>query len=374
MIGTPPMTPNSSGPMKFDEWLWSLPDGALDDFSLRDLAREASQDGVEVPQLTFLTVIAEDVDPFAGLRRSPGVRERREGRRLSMLKVGPEGRSYVVGVVPAGPGVAQLFGTPPHTDSRWRRVEETWMKQAAPRLGKVILNRADFESLGDALAEHGRVEVARMTARVLRDKSSYSRGWPSDDQMSRLTHREALSETGGMIVRTLTLHVGTATQLHLRREAGASFYRGEFRLFADVVLGRLASAAKERLDLLRGKQREPDELPSSMISMRLSDLDLDESAVREELFNAISGVHGMQAAVLHENPYLHVLVTDFLNGASYDVIVTDAKRIDIFPGLTSAAGSLARLTDVLGIDLGMDDLSLRQAGSPVGEKELLASF
>ncbi len=53
------------------------------------------------------------------------------------------------------------------------------MNAAGPRLSPVILNREDFEAIGDGLAEHGDTAVARMTARVLRDHSSYTRGWPS---------------------------------------------------------------------------------------------------------------------------------------------------------------------------------------------------
>ncbi|MQA75218.1 MAG: hypothetical protein GEU88_12880 [Solirubrobacterales bacterium] len=368
------MTSSHEEARVFEEWLWSLDQTRLDSFSLLELQRIATQAALVLPQLTFLTVVAESDAPAEVLSSAAGVRESRVGERLALLRVGSGRGRYVVAAAPAADGVVHLFGAPPVTDSRWRRVEETWMRSAAPRMAKVILNRSDFEGIGDALTEHGSIEVARMTARVLRDHSSYSRGWPSEPHIRRLTHREALAETDGMIVRTLTLQVGANTQVHLRREAGASFYRGDFRMFADVVLRRLTTAAAERRELLSDRQRAPRETAAQLLSMKLSDLDLDESSVRAQLVDAVSGIHGMQAAVLHENPYLHVLVSDFLSGASFDVVVTDERRLDIIPGLRSSVGSLARLTDALGSAMGMNELTLAPAVADLSEEELLASF
>jgi hypothetical protein len=48
-------------------------------------------------------------------------------------------------------------------------------------------------------------------------------------------------------------------------------------------------------------------------------------------------LRGMQVAVLHDNPYVHVLVNDFLSGTSFDVLVT--------------AGALVRAGAVRAIEL-----------------------
>jgi len=282
------------------------------------------------------------------------------------------GRDYVVALWPAGAGVFHLVGSVPVTDDAWERVERPWINAAAPHLSPVILNRDDFEAIGDGLAEHGDIAAARMTARVLRDHSSYSRGWPNLEAVRRPTHRQALAETEGMLVRTLTLDVGTSTRVHLRRTSGASFYQGEFRLFVDVVLHRLQVAAAERRQLLSDRERAPLEPASEMLSMEVDRVDLSDPAVRASVLSTITAVRGVQAAIMHDNPYLHVLVTDFLNGTSFDVLITESGRLDILPGLRSSVGTLARITDALGDVLGMRELHLRPLHQLIDDDELLA--
>jgi hypothetical protein len=160
--------------------------------------------------------------------------------------------------------------------------------------------------------------------------------------------------------------------VHLRRTSGASFYDGEFRLFVDVVLHRLQVAAAERGELLSGREREPRAPAVEVLSMDVDRVDLGDPTVRATVVNTITAVRGVQAAVMHDNPYLHVLVTDFLNGASFDVLITDERRLDILPGLRSSVGSLARVTDALGDALGMRELSLRPVTPLIDDDELLA--
>ncbi len=358
----------------FDAWLWALDDARLSELRLAGLARAAGEDAVQVTQLTVLTVISEAA-PADILGRATGMREVRRSDHVALLRAQMGRQEYLVAAWPAASGVWHLVGTVPATDEAWRRTEGTWMNAAGPRLSPVILNREDFEAIGDGLAEHGDTAVARMTARVLRDRSSYTRGWPQLEGRRRPTHREALRETeeqNGMIVRTLTLDVGGDLRVHLRRTSGASFYKGDFGIFYDVVLRRLEIAASERLRLLGDRQREPLAPVREIISMRVDRMNLDDPTVRVDILDTLAGVSGLQVAVMHDNPYMHVLVTDFRNGASFDVLVTDGSRLDVLPGLRSSPGTLARVTDALGDALGMRDLVL----SPVellDDEDLLVS-
>ncbi len=106
--------------------------------------------------------------------------------------------------------------------------------------------------------------------------------------------------------------------------------------------------------------------------MEIDRVDLGDPSVRSEVLKTLTAVRGFQAAVMHDNPYLHVLVTDFLNGASFDVLITDDGRLDILPGLRSSIGSLARVTDALGDALGMREIALRPVGGLIDDDELLA--
>lgn len=357
----------------FDLWLWTLDADQLSGLRMHALQEAAAQGRVGLPQLTVLTVISDGADPINLLEgRARGVLEARRSGHVGLLRARMRAKDYVVAIWPAGDGVYHLVGSVPVTADAWERVEYAWMNATAPHLSPVILNRDDFEAIGDGLAEHGEIAVARMTARVLRDQSSYTRGWPNLDAVRRPTHHEALSEAEGMLVRTLTLDVAAKARVHLRRTSGASFYRGDYRLFADTVLHRLRVAASERRELLSGRERTPLAPAAELLSMEVDRVDLSDPAVRVNVIETITAVRGVQAAVMHDNPYLHLLITDFLNGTSFDLLVTDEGRLDILPGLRSSVGSLARVTDALGDAVGMRELGLRSVTRVIDDNELLA--
>lgn len=361
--------------LPFDAWLWGLDDERLSALTLGGLARACAEDGVKLPQLTFLAVIAEHDDAFDVLRRVGGdaVLGSRSsgGGALLLARVGL--KDFVVSVWDAPqPGVKFIVATPPSTDNAWRRVEKAWLRDAAPALARVFLNRSDFEHFGDALSEHGTVEVYRLTARVLEDRSSYTRGW-KDEIARRPTHRQALAETDAMLVRTLSLRIGDRLKLHLRRHAGATFYSGDFPLFHDVVLQRLGAAAGARRELLSDRERKPSEPITSSLVMALPEHALATQAEREQLLESVSSVRGAQLAVYHRNPYLHFAVTDFLDGSNFDVFVTDDSQLRVVPGYHASVGSLARITDRMGDVLGMISLEREASDELIPDEEFFVS-
>lgn len=358
---------------RFDAWLWGLAPDVLGSLDVRELARRAAEEAVDLPQLTFLTVIAADESAANVLQRRATMLDdahiaKERGVFLSHLGAS----SYVVAVFPAdAPGVYHLLGSAPVTDSRWRRVEESWLHAAAPKLAPVILNRDDFESIGDALSEHGRVAVSRMTARVLHDHSSYTRGW-AGERAQRPTHRAALREAQDMLVRTLSLNVGSLA-IHLRRQAGATYYHGDFGLFCSVVLHRLTQAAAARRTLLSDRDRHRAEPLHESLVMRLPEGTFLTRAADEELLDSISSVRGVQVAVFHRNPYLHFTVTDYLDGSNFDVFVTEDDRVTLLPGYRASVGSLARVTDAIGDALGMIELHAERLDEPIADEEFIGA-
>lgn len=355
----------------FDRWLWSLDDAALAALDVRSLALKVAEAGIALPQLTFLTVIATDEPAIDVLRRraAPTLTGCRQAADRGLLWSRLGGKDYIVAVLPAGEeGVYHLIGSVPVTDSRWRRVEETWLRAAAPKLAAVILNKPDFEAIGDALSEHGSVSVSRMAARVLHDQSSYTRGWRG--LMSRRpSHRQALREAEGMLVRTLTVNVGSKLSIHLRRHAGATFYRGDYGLFCSVVLHRLTLAAAERRVLLSGRERRRDQPIRESIVMRLPEGTFLAHAASGDLLESVSAVRGVQVAVFHRNPYLHFTVTDYLDGSNCDVFVTDDDRLTLLPGYSASSGSLARVTDAMGEALGMVELRSEEIAQSIPDAD-----
>src|SRR3989442_358104 len=83
--------------------------------------------------------------------------------------------------------------------------------------------------------------------------------------------RQVVREADGMLVRTLTVTVGSRLSIHLRRHAGATFYRGDYGLFCSVVLHRLTAAAAERRTLLTGRERHRAQPIRESIVMRLAE-------------------------------------------------------------------------------------------------------
>lgn len=358
----------------FDDWLWSSNADAPQGLRLDDLPSRAAADGVTMPQLTVLSVISEGPTPGEVLHGARGVEEIRHFGSVELIQASMGSRGYVVAAWPTSEsGVFHLTGSVPVTDDAWERVERVWMNAVGSRLAPVILNRQDFDNIGHTLAEHGSIETTRMTARVLRDSSSYTRGWPQVPGVRRPSHGEALSETDGMIVKTITLDVAGRTRVQLRRSSGASFLRGDFRLFCEIVLDALTRAAGERRELLAGRERQPLEPVRETVSIGVDRVDLDDPRVRDELLRTLTALRGVQAAVMHENPYMHVLVTDFANASTFDVLITDDGRLDIVPGLRSSVGSLARVTDALGAALGMRDITLRAVDDTIPDEEFLGA-
>lgn len=361
-----------SADIHFDDWLWELPQGRLDALELPSLARAAVQDGIDFPQISVTTAIAEDgVDPLAVLAEGGiGIEDRRASKWGGLLRARLKQRRYTVvvhSVGAAGSGVVHLLGSVPFTERPWERVDRSWLRAAHPRLAGVILNRADFESIGDCLGQLGEVHVTRMTARVLRDGSSYSRGWPEVQP----AHREALSEADGMIVNTLRLSAGTS-RIHLRRSAGATFYEGSWQAFVAIVLGSLADAAAERRRMLSGRDRDPVEPVSETLVMDLQPDVAAAPSTRERILGSINDLRGARTAVLHANPYLHVVATDHLDGSSFDILITDDHQLTIIPGVRASTGSLARITDAVGFALGMDELRLESVPDEIPASEVLA--
>jgi phosphoribosylcarboxyaminoimidazole (NCAIR) mutase len=66
------------------------------------------------------------------------------------------------------------------------------------------------------------------------------------------------------------------------------------------------------------------------------------------ILELVQGMADVSMAVFHRNPYLHFTVTDESDGSNFDVMVTRADAIDIFPGYRASATALARVAQRLG--------------------------
>jgi hypothetical protein len=359
----------------FDRALWAAAAEGHAPPALRDLVH-ATFEGEREDQLTVATIIADGCDPGERLAQAGASTLTGVGRAgpVAVLRIGEGDGGYVVAVWPTTEeGIHHLLATVPVTDERWRRVER-WVGNSAPRIVPYMLNEADFAGIGASLAEHGRVEVSRLTARVLSDGSSYTRGWPEGRRSPRPTYTQALGEVEELaFVRTLTVHVGDTLSLHLRRQAGATYYGGNFGMFEDVVLGALVGAAARRKALLTGREREVNVRQERAIAVQMPTGIFAEAESVSELLGALSEQRGVGIAVLHRNPYLHVAVTDYLDGSNFDAFVTFDDRVVIYPGYRATVGALTRLTEHIAERFAAREVRDIKASTPPTRDELFTT-
>ena len=343
--------PAEKGMTRLDTLLWTLTASTESLAPLDQLVRRV--DAIPHEPVTIETMIADDVAPMTSLSaRFPDAEIRSIGL-VSLMRVShPEG-AFVLSAWPSGySGVFHLVGSVPSTDKRWRRVERAISSAAG--LSACFLDHDDFMAVSAALSEHGQVEVSRLTARRPVDASSLQRGWQQQAGTLRPDPLQAIrqAEDEDASVRTLTLHVSDDQQpvlnLHLRRVAGATFYSGDFAVFDDVVLARLAAGVARRAQLLTGRARILGTPLPRPISVQLLNPVLADAEATGTVIAVLEQGSALSVAVMHRNPYLHVLVTDNTDGSNFDVVVTDTNSIDVFPGFRASMGAFNRLTQRLG--------------------------
>lgn len=355
----------------FDALLWQYADLGQDLGTLADAVARASD--TSSAQIAVETVMAGQENPLAAISEVASGVLRTVGL-VSLLCVEDDRSPFVLGAWPTTyQGVFHLVGSVPTTDPRWRKVER-WVANVAPEVVPVFLDHDDFADIGTALSEFGEVEVSRLTARKRSDLSSLNRGWAARSGSLRPSHHEAIgnAEAEGASVRTLTLHIAERISLHLRRRAGATFYTGDFALFDRVVLGRLATAASRRRALLSGRQRQVNEPSPEPITIRLPGPILGDAEATGEVLSLLERERGVAIAVLHRNPYLHVVVTDSADGSNFDVFVTEPDAIEVHPGFRSSLGALARLTQSLGERFEALEIAEAPPPKPVSLDDLIA--
>lgn len=352
----------------FDEVLWGLSDESLSSLRLEDFPLVALSGRAPLPQITIATALCADASAVEVVAAGGvGVLETRETTWGGLLRAQHRQSEYVVAVVQDG-GVVQFFGSQPYTDHRWRRVEESWVSHGAPLLSPVSLGRPAFERLASGLSEYGRIGVSRLTARVLDDHSSYTRGWKQGQQ----AFRAALAEIGdNMTPLTFTLSVSDGRlAVHLRRNGGATYYSGQWPIFLEAVVTPLRMAAAERFALLN-ESRKSHHGELSRLVLALGTDRLQSESARTDLLDGMRSLRGVRLAVMHENPYLHVLVSDHLDGSSFDVFVTDDAELHLIPGTRASLGALGRVTDALADALGLEALSAEGVEDLITEADFL---
>lgn len=364
--------PSANPTARFDSLLWYQA-GTGDIQPLSELVSAA--EGKPREHVVVETIIVEDANPLEVIHpKNSALYSVRTVGGVSVMRIDDDKGPFVLSAWPTVfEGVFHLIGSIPSTDSRWNKVDR-WMANAAPKAVRCFLDHDDFIAIGAALSEHDEVEVQRVSGRMHSDRSSWNRGFRAlAGGDLRPDHREMVAEAEslGASLRTLHLHVGDVMDVLLRRMAGATFYRGDFQVFENRVLSRLAVAASRRRELLSNRQRRVHEPPKQPIQVRLPAPIFTDAKATGEVVHMLEGARDISFAVVHRNPYLHVAVTDNADGSNYDLFVTQSDTIEIHPGFRASLGSLTRLTQDLGNYFEADDLRETPEPEPVSIFDLV---
>lgn len=358
---------------RFDSQVWAMAESG-EAAPLADLVQRSA--GKPQEQVVVETLISDGVDPLAAVAVNGRVKTQFDFVGLAGVSVAlieSQDGPFVLSSWPAAQaGVFHLVSSVPSSDTRWRTVER-WLSGAAPTVGRCFLDHDDFLSFGAVLSEFGDVEVKMASGRVRHDHSSWVRGFPALSSSMRPSVDDIVleAENANAALKTLHLHVEGVVDVWLRRIAGATFTRGDFAVFQEQVLARLAVSASRRLALLSGRNRVVDQPVKPPIQIVLPAPTLSDSAATGEVLRVLGDTSSLSFAVLHRNPYLHVIVSDDIDGSNMDVFVTEADRIELHPGFRTSMGSLARITNVLSEHFEADVLQEAQAPKAPSIAELM---
>jgi hypothetical protein len=294
-------------------------------------------------QLAFETVICDEdpLDLLFGI--DSGFPKVSNGSSSLIRILNPDGDFVVASWATARKGVFHISGSVPTSDRRWTLVNRAISR--TPEVMRCFLNEGMFRLLARKIQSIGRPEVVRMSAWRQSDASSLNRSWPVKADSYRYTPDEVFdfARKEGTSVRSLTVSVENELHCHLRRTSGATFYSGQFRAFVQTVLDAFAAYSSERLDLLSNRQRVVDMPLGLPLTINLAENVFTNAAETERLRRFVEEGQQTSVAVLHDNPYLHLMVTDHADGSTFDVVVTSPKAVDIYPSFRSSAFSLSRL-------------------------------
>lgn len=313
------------------------------------------------------TVFTDGAHPFDDLTLAGVAVRSHHGPNYVVLELSDsDGRWAAAAFATEHDGVFHIASGQPRTDKRWDKLERAL--SARRSVSRCFLNHADFLAIATDLESYGPILVSRLTARKTEDHSSITRGFTQ----ARPTPQQAVDdiEDQGGIVRTISM-ISDDVSLQIRRIAGATFYAGQPRYFVENVLRPLATAASVRRRLVSNRERQRVEDEPHALSI---DLSANLFSTREEtglLLDVASRMPHTEVAVFHRNPYLHFALIDSRDGSNFDVVVTEANSIQIFPGYRASQDAVARVAQALGERFGASSIDNAPERGRVSIEELI---
>lgn len=266
---------------------------------------------------------------------------------VAILQFEHRSRPFVVSLWPTpSDGVWLVVSTVRFTSKEWRKVER-WLQRAAPQLTPVYLPHDGLASLCERLSRFGDVRVSKITG-TLPGGTSDQRGYRDDPYLHRPSYSEALSEfEPGGSAKTMQVTVGDELALHIRRRAGLTYKGGDPHLFANAALKQLAGLSADAVHVFRDRERKVRAPMPKPVAIDVPDGQFAKPDHLHSFVARLDRISDVGVAVLHGNPYLHVIITDYRDGSNFDLFITDDHQIRLYPGFRTSVGSLTRFADSL---------------------------
>lgn len=302
------------------------------------------------PVFTTTTVFTQGQDPlraFANL----GVLTRTNAATLLELP-GRQGGSLFLSWQSEHDGVWHVGGLHHFTSKTWRRFESRLLAVGTD-VSRVMLDREQFRDLAEAVQTLGEdVRVRKIAARSRSSRrSAVDTSYPTDDKPTPL---EVLAEQSDedKDVMTILAALRDGEAVHIRRQSGASIYRGDVGAFVRTLLPVVAKSVESSRRVLTGRTRKLGEPASDAVVLVMDETRFRGPADTQVVLDLLLTQSNTAVAVLHRNPYFHAVVTDLTDGSSFDVMITTPTQVHIYSDFSAQTQQLARVAEVLFESLG----------------------
>jgi hypothetical protein len=228
------------------------------------------------------------------------------------------------------------------TESNWAENALLHLvRSLSPDFSLPYLSSADIRKLLQKTEEEEAVEISinKAIAYSYRREGQISfKKEPFQDVFNRAEHDV-------MFIDKVDFSMYGKRSLHafVARNGTAKFVSGDMDLFLSRILTALLNTSARIHDVFQQSARRPGETNLSPI-----DIDFGQSVFhgRDDNLLFLASLDQLSRsgiAVMHENPYVHVSLIDFLDGSSFDIFATSPNSVSIFPQVDSSAFSLNRL-------------------------------
>ncbi len=120
----------------------------------------------------------------------------------------------------------------------------------------------------------------------------------------------------------------------------------QFKLFYETILEKSISIFFRRREQLSNRARTEN----TNYQVKPLFIEFDEPIFKHKeqnrrLVNVLRKLPHLAYSVVHDNPYLHMTVTDYIDNSNYEIWILSDSRITIAPQTISSMSSLSRLCD-----------------------------